>query len=253
MLPKNLLGIASLSLFALVSSSVVVGCAADMADAADETTESDDSVGVSADELSKAGKALVGTYLETPAEVRNDRFRGLVLSWKAVNGSANKFIADVDTGIRCIVAPCPSGGRIEGTFTATKKTITLRANASNVAMGASAFLGTYRYSVSGDQLTLKRAGFEQTFDKGGSFCDVPADCELQDIVHVMCAGHWTCSESRTCGYTCGMPIRDVCEGKDRDECLAAPKCAPQFGPSACSPDGRICTADIAYKGCFPKN
>lgn len=45
---------------------------------------------------------------------------------------------------------------------------------------------------------------------------------------------------------------DACASKDQTACLADESCQAKWGPSACSPDGRICTADIRFKGCAAK-
>ena len=46
------------------------------------------------------------------------------------------------------------------------------------------------------------------------------------------------------------PVADACTGLDLTACMSSDSCSPKFGPSACSADGRICTADMAFKGCF---
>src|SRR5687767_11899263 len=100
----------ALATAAVVSASALTGCAADTTggDASDDTEET-------SDELSAAGKKLIGSYVDDTGA-----FRGLVLTSEKV-GQGNKFFADVDTGIRCITTPCPSSERIEGTFTAGAK------------------------------------------------------------------------------------------------------------------------------------
>lgn len=190
------------SLVALVGLSIVsfaaVGCAADT----NEDTDGD--VAAEGDEITAAGRALIGSYKDDSGS-----FRTLVLTAEAV-GQANKFSADVDTGIRCVRAPCPSAEHIEGTFTAGSKTITLKS--TTASQHSKHLLGTYNYLVQGSKLSLIRKNFSQSLAKEG------------------CAG---------------LP--------DASACSANPACQPKFGPSACSPDGRICTADMAYKGCFDKN
>lgn len=228
---KLLIGLSSV--FALS----VAACAADTSDDADD----DEIVAEDESELSAAGKALIGSYVDDTGA-----FRGLVLT-SVKHGARNEFWADVDTGIRCITAPCPSSERIEGTFTAGSKTITLR---STTAQHSQHLLGTYRYLKQGDKLTLFRKGFSQSLAKQLSYCAQPADCKNQGLPQPRCIGSWTCGAESTCAFKCG-PV-DPCVGLDQAACMANPACQPKFGPSACTPDGRICTMDMAYKGCSKK-
>jgi hypothetical protein len=135
----------------LVSVSGIAGCAADAGAVADNSTEE------STDDLSAAGKALIGSY-----NGDSGVFQSLVLTSRKV-GTRNAFVADVDTGVRCVRAPCPSGGHIEGTFTAGAKTITLY---STTASGlAQPLLGKYSYVVQGATLLLSRNDFAQSLEK----------------------------------------------------------------------------------------
>ena len=144
---------------ALVSAGSV-GCAADTSSVDDEGD-----VEESADELTAAGKALIGSYKDD-----SGAFKTLVLTTKKV-GQRNEFSADVDTGIRCIKAPCPSSEHIQGTITAGSKTITLY---STTASGfAKHLLGKYNYLVQGDKFSLSRKGFAQSLEKVGAIW--PAD------------------------------------------------------------------------------
>ena len=141
-----------LSALALVSFAVLSGCAAESGDPA-----SNESVDESADELSAAGKALIGSYSDD-----SGAFKSLVLSSTKV-GARNSFSADVDTGIRCIVAPCPSAEHIEGTFSAGSKTITLYSTTASAH--SQHLLGKYDYVAQGDKLTLSRKDFSQSLAK----------------------------------------------------------------------------------------
>lgn len=222
-----------------VSASALTGCASDTGPADEDTEES-------SDELTAAGKALIGSYQDDTGA-----FRGLVLTTQKV-GQGNKFFADVDTGVRCITTPCPSSERIEGTFTAGPKTITFKsATATNFSKH---LLGQYKYLVQGDKFSLSRKDFAQSLEKTGSYCAAPSDCDRQALIHPMCVGGWTCSTgtTNTCGWKCGIPVPQSCTGLDLSACTANPACQPKFGPSACTADGRICTADMAFKGCFTK-
>jgi hypothetical protein len=144
------------SLVALVAVSALAGCAAeatdDVADVGGDMAETSDT-----EALTQAGKALIGEYTDDTGA-----FRRLVLTAEKV-GQANKFIADVDTGIRCITTPCPSSLTIEGTFTAGTKTITFKVPGKPNA--ASHLLGKYNYIVQGEKFSLFRKGFAQSLAK----------------------------------------------------------------------------------------
>lgn len=193
--------LATTTLFATFAGSTLGGCAADTsaADADDEEVEE------TADELSAAGKKLIGTYVDD-----SGAFKTIVLTAVKV-GQANRFSADVDTGIRCITTPCPSAEHIEGTFTAGPKTITFRSTTASAS--SKHLLGQYKYLVQGSKFSIFRKGFAQSLAK-------------QAV--------------------------DPCEGLDQSACLANSACQAKWGPSACTADGLICTADIAFKGCSTK-
>ena len=149
--------------FGLVALALVsagsAGCAADTSPVADDQVEE------SADELTAAGKALIGSYKDD-----SGAFKSLVLTSKKV-GQRNQFSADVDTGIRCIVAPCPSSEHIEGTFSAGAKTITLYSTTASAH--AKHLLGKYNYLVQGEKFSLTRKDFAQSLEKLGAIW--PAD------------------------------------------------------------------------------
>ncbi len=232
MLSKKLFVLAAVSFSSLAA---IAGCSADVGDddAAVDETEQD---------LSKEGKALIGSYKGDTGP-----FHGLILTSKKA-GQANEFIADVDTGIRCITAPCPSSERIVGTFTAGSKTITFKS--STASQHVKHLLGRYDYVAQGDTLSLSRKSFAQSLDKATSYCAQASDCDAQDIIHPMCVGAFTCSTENTCNWSCGSTKAvDPCSGLDQTACTANASCEPIYGPSACTADGRICTADMAYKGC----
>jgi hypothetical protein len=228
----------ALATCSILSAGALTGCAADTG----ETADGED-VEETADELSTAGKALIGSYKDD-----SGAFRGLVLTAEKL-GQRNKFFADVDTGVRCITTPCPSSERIEGTFTAGSKTITFRSTTASAF--AQHLLGQYKYLVQGDKFSMTRRNFAQSLEKTGSYCSAPSDCSAQSLIHPMCVGGWTCgAATNTCGWKCGVPAPvDACVGLELAACTANSACGPVFGPSACTPDGRICTADMAYKGC----
>jgi hypothetical protein len=229
---KKLSVVAALSLSSVV---VVAGCATDV--------EAEDDGVVDEAELTAAGKALIGSYKDD-----SGTFRGLILtSIKA--GQANEFIADLHYTRVCVVAPCPSDERITGTFTAGTKTITFKS--TTVSAYGTRFLGKYNYVVQGDKFSLNRKNFAQSLEKVGSYCSEASDCNVQGIMHPMCVGSFSCAEQNSCIFNCDVTPVDPCTGLELDDCTANPACKPKFGPSACSPKG-ICTADVAYKGCFEK-
>ena len=152
----------------VVSSSALTGCAADAA------LVDDAALGESSDELTAAGKALIGAYQDDTGA-----FRGLVLTNEKV-GPRNKFFADVDTGVRCITTPCPSSERIEGTFSASPTMITLRS--TTASSFSQHLLGQYKYLVQGDKLSLSRKDFAQSLARTGTYCGAPSDCGRQNLI-----------------------------------------------------------------------
>ncbi|HSO31772.1 MAG TPA: hypothetical protein VLT33_04635 [Labilithrix sp.] len=136
----------------ILASTSLAGCAA-------ESDEGDDGLDGETDvsALSAAGKALIGSY------AGDATFKNLELTARKA-GVANAFTADIDTGLRCVMAPCPeSRVHVEGTFTGGTKTITFKATTPSSAPATVA--GTYKYKVSGTTLTLARAGFTETLTK----------------------------------------------------------------------------------------
>ncbi len=141
---------AGLAALTFLSAGALTGCAV-------EASPDDEVVEESSEQLSAAGKALIGSYRDD-----SGAFRRLVLTSTKV-GQRNVFTADVDTGIRCIVAPCPSAEHIEGTFTAGSKTITLYSDTASAH--AQHLLGRYNHLVQGAKFTLSRRGFTQSLER----------------------------------------------------------------------------------------
>ncbi len=48
-------------------------------------------------------------------------------------------------------------------------------------------------------------------DTNIGFCNVPQDCENQDLVHILCTGNWVCEQKR-CGWVCGAEQQDGLSG-----------------------------------------
>lgn len=171
-----------------------------------------DAPGFGEDDLTQAGKKLIGEYVEKG----EGPFRGLVLTSEAATSKANIFFADIDTGIVCVRAPCPTVERIEGTFTAGTKYITLKsATASDLVVP---FLGKYSYKVVGDKFSLSRTGLEQSLEAVDSYCAADSaedDCSItaSDLVVPACVGVWSCSSDNACDWNCdGGGIEGKCGG-----------------------------------------
>jgi hypothetical protein len=119
---------------------------------ANDAASSDDSEGA----LEIAGADLAGTYenSDRSGTSRPPTFEKLVL------GRDGAFQLDVDTGIRCITAPCPSSTAVVGTFRSTRTTLTLAPVPGGVG---SKYYGTYKLSRNelqdvGANITLTRTG-----------------------------------------------------------------------------------------------
>jgi hypothetical protein len=188
---------------ALALGCAFVGAPGCSADAGTDGDEMDDA---SQDELRVSAARLVGAYQGgTSAAARPPTFDGLVLN---ADGS---FFADVDTGIRCIMAPCPSNVRLTGKFTATKTLLRLLPAKGEQA---ESFHGTYSYAFTGKKLSLSRSGanwknWTNDLSQAASYCSEASDCNAQGIIHPMCVGSFSCS-SNACAYKCGvLPVADV--------------------------------------------
>lgn len=218
-----------------IASSLAIGCASQ--------TDAEDNSEAAESDLSAAGKALIGSYIDD-----SGAFRSLVLTSTKV-GARNTFFADVDTGIRCIMAPCPSSARIEGTFTAGSKTITLRSDSAPAE--AQHLLGRYSYLVQGEKFSLWRKDFAQSLEKVGSYC-APAtaaqDCDAQNLIVPSCMGSFSCA-SNSCNWKCGVGPWTPCSTLDEATCKTDTRCQAKYGPSWCSADGLLCSKDFAFKGC----
>lgn len=174
------------------------GCAVD----APEDEADLEEAASSEDELSARAQRFVGAY-HGQSSVRPPTFEGLVFK---LDGT---FFGDVDTGIRCIQAPCPSSVHLEGRYTATKSYLRL----SPKSGPANGFYGRYRYVFAGEKLTLSStsigAGWSNSLSKKISYCAQPTDCGGQGLIVPSCMGSWTCGSgigsqsSNTCGWKCG--------------------------------------------------
>lgn len=187
----------------LVASALVLGCAfatipGCAVDAPQDEADAEEAQ-ASQDELNATAQRFVGAFHGQGA-VRPPSFDGLVFK---LDGT---FFGDVDTGIRCIKAPCPSNVHVEGSYSATRSYLRLTAKAGTQS---SDFYGRYKYTLAGDKLSLSRTAngstWTEKFDKELSYCAQPSDCDGQNLIHVMCVGGWTCGDTNSCGYKCGIP------------------------------------------------
>lgn len=228
----------SVILFLLASLGVAAGCSAAPDDSDDNVT--DEAEG----ELSTAGQKVVGSYVNDGAGTAGN-LRGLVLK------SDGTFFADLDTGIRCVVAPCPSNERIEGTFTAGAKTVTLKA--PNATQRAKGYLGRFRYVRTDSSIELTKSGNTMELAVAESYCTEASDCYGQSMIVPACFPlRFSCTDTRTCSFSCSPPPLDPCRGLDQQECQdRGSLCRAEFGPSSCvgTPPNQRCTRDFVFKSC----
>lgn len=229
----------------LVGASMVAvaGCSADAVDPAADDADAEEAATSDADLTANANR-LVGAF-HGGGTVVPPSFYGLVFQQDGT------FFADVDTGIRCIKAPCPSNVRLTGRFSATKNYLRL---SPAPGQKADRFHGRYRYSLAKDALSLRRAelspSWVNTLEKEISYCAAPVDCEGQSIIHPMCVGSWSCSEARSCAWKCGVPNDNAFWPASSTKLVA--HSTPGFGPwpppgSTCSVGASTYTYDVATK------
>jgi hypothetical protein len=183
-----------------IAAALVTGCTAN---ATPEDTDLGDQeeAAASQDELTASASRLVGAFHGSGNSALPPTFEGIIFQ---ANGD---FLADVDTGIRCITTPCPSHARLAGKFKATRNFVRLIASAPAGEGGS--FYGRYRYSLTNEgKLSLSKPGSSWTnsLARESSYCGEASDCEGQGLIHVMCVGQWSCSETRSCAYSCGVPL-----------------------------------------------
>lgn len=202
--------------FKLVASALVLGCglaaapgcavtAADAGSEGDSAAEAEKAE-TSEDALHQHAAALAGAFHgDFHAGTQLPAFDGIVFK------ADGTFFADVNTGIVCITTPCPTQARISGRFFATRSYIYLSSVTGDLSNGVGSMRGWYRYSHSpGYKLSLERpwhSHWQQSLAPEQSYCSQPVDCEGQGIIHIMCAGQWTCGAgaANQCGYSCGIP------------------------------------------------
>jgi hypothetical protein len=219
-----------------VAAAMIPGCAADVAAEDDGAAEE---ANTTQDELTANAQKIVGAFtFETGS--RYPSFSGLVFKGDGT------FFADVDTGIRCVRAPCPSSQRVAGRFSVTKNYISLLTPAPGQA--PTTFHGRYKYSLAigretgVQKINLSRGGqtwtgWANTVNKVQSYCTAASDCDGQAIIHPMCVGFFTCTAGNTCGYKCGIAVPDVWPADAQK--LVAQSPGGGFAPPA--PPGSTCT------------
>jgi hypothetical protein len=170
----------------------LVGCSANT----DEGTSADSDLVAPILNVNVVGawKAKAGTA-KSPAF-----FEGIVFN---ENGT---FFADVNTGIMCVTAPCPTTARLEGTYVVRGRSVLL--NAKDPSEQDSGFYDRYSVTRTDDSISLSRLGGEgisNDLSLQSSYCSEASDCGAQGLLHPMCApGGWTCSAENTCGFSCGV-------------------------------------------------
>jgi hypothetical protein len=219
----------------------VVGCGAD---ATGSAANADELASASHDELTASAARLAGAY-HGLGSVRPPSFQGVVFE------ADGRFFADVDTGIRCVVAPCPSHVRLTGRFTATRYLLRLSAEPG---AETEAYHGLYRYELADGKLTLRRAdstwgAWVNELESAGSYCAEPVDCDSQMIARPVCVGTWRCSEARSCAWQCDATGPVAIWPADRTKLVAY---SPGGGFTPPPPPGSTCrvgaekyTLDIA--------
>lgn len=237
--------------FKLALSSVALGLvvlAGCSADATDPGTSTDSDLVAPMPPVN-----VKGAWRSKPGTSTGSRsFQGIVFN------ADGTFFADANTGIMCVMAPCPTSARLEGTYSVFGRAVVLTPKA-----GANDDFGLYgRYSVSRrsdtgdalDTLRLERFGTEALGSEltlQSSYCGEPIDCAGQGIIHPMCAGYWTCSEQSTCGYACGVVVENEIWPSDRTQ-LVAQTAGGGFTPppapgSTCGLGAAKYTLDIASR------
>ncbi|MFO0677778.1 MAG: hypothetical protein U0169_14675 [Polyangiaceae bacterium] len=238
---------------------MLVGCASDVSDATvDGIVETE---GESAEAITRASRALLGSYhfVDSGFAPASGTLLGLVLTDKPVGTTGRtEFFADLDTGIRCITAPCPSTRRLTGSFTATSRTLSLHVNpAPNVRLARPEVL-TYAYTKTRNLLTVTLTsnglgrGETQQLKPEVSYCATPVDCGNQNLITPRCIGAFSCTDDNACAFHCGFLPEEDCRWLPESACDANPQCEAVHGPSHCSPDGTRCTRDFVFKQCQAK-
>jgi hypothetical protein len=187
------MNIKHISLACMLSLGVLSlqGCATDVAadgsDGEEATAESG---------LSSAAARLVGSYVLEGG--RSNQSIPLIQGLRLNRDGS--FLSDLDTGIRCFRAPCPSHVRVKGTFTATATKLTLTSNDRREVQSYAYKAVNTEFGVS--SLELTQASFNRIWtntlvNANGAYCRDANDCATLPLPAVQGAIH-TCEENR-CG------------------------------------------------------
>lgn len=137
----------------------------------------------------------------TGSAVGAGTFTGLVFT-RTPQGTGRHFFGSIDTGIRCITQPCPSGARIEGRYSVTAGNLTISHPDRPSAKEYSCSVGTGP-RLSGDSLTLIRYGrVAARLQRVRSYCQSPDDCQEQGLPVYRCAGGSFQCEANACQFRC---------------------------------------------------
>lgn len=185
----------SLSLVVVAAAlATLAGCAAD--------PNTSDNAATSNDDFSVSILKLSGAYRVSDDNAASGAgIKGIVFN------SDGHFFADIDTGVRCIKAPCDgANARLSGSYKISGHSVTL----SPVANAINEYYGRYDVTVGDDgMVTFSHAGegvapATAKLEPASSYCAAAVDCGSQDLVHPMCApGGWTCSAVSACSFKCG--------------------------------------------------
>lgn len=189
----------------------------------------DDSTEETEQDLTSAGKALVGAYHFLDSSAQQNTWTGLVLTSTEATTTTNRFFADVYTGEKCVPgSDCATSVRVEGRFKATKKTLTLTPDDATFADLFGKFTYKLTHTKTESKLTLTRkGGTKHTFTAAESYCNAQSaldDCLAQRVLVPECFGiQFSCNEANSCEWHCGEPPK-MCDG---------------FAGIAC-PEGQFC-------------
>lgn len=164
---------------------------------------SEESNGTAEAQLATTAPAMFGTF-------RDERAAGGI----AVLTLKKDWTFHLEEAIECIRAPCIRP-EVNGMFKLGTR------DGANVLMLMNTATGTeaprdveyLKYMLKGDTLyvaPLGRYAVWQALPRSDvAWCEVPYDCNMQNLPEGPCAGRWYCTESNTCNYSCGPLTCDL--------------------------------------------
>ena len=189
--------------------------------------------------------ALIGAY-EGQGAIRKLVFLDEKSSLGGPHTGNKRLIAEIDNDVRCPRAPCEPTRIVGGSFSATRGTIDLVADASNDPAGR---LGRFSYRVepSSRALRLERDGASETLSRLASHCYKSEQCMSQGLTkpsRVSCAGNFVCTFDNTCEFECGAPLPPgpIC---GRSSCAWGETCCDPLRVT-CAPRGERCADDSIH-------